>query len=96
MADREMPGFMTYREISLIYAAIDDETAGKVIKAVCDYFWFRKEVDCFTDKAKYIYDMMVSSIERGQEAYNNRCEINAENGKKGGRPPKNKNPMETE
>ena len=44
LADRDMPGFMTYREISLIYAAIDDETAGKVIKAVCDYFWFRKKL----------------------------------------------------
>lgn len=90
MADREMPGFMTYREISLIYAAIDDETAGKVIKAVCDYFWFRTKVDIFSDKAKYIYDMMISSIDRGQESYNARCDANAENGKKGGRPPKPK------
>lgn len=88
MADHDMPGFMTYREISLIYAAIDDETAGKVIKAVCDYFWFRKKVDCFKDKAKYIYDMMVSSIDRGQESYNTRCDTNAKNGKNGGRPPK--------
>lgn len=88
MENREMPGFMTYREISLIYAAIDDETAGKVIKAVCDYFWFRNKTDCFTDKAKYIYEMMVSSIDRSQEAYNATCEKNAENGRKGGRPRK--------
>lgn len=90
MENREMPGFMTYREIALIYTAIDDETAGKVIKAVCDYFWFRKKETCFTDKAKYIYDMMVSSIDRGQESYNATCVKNAENGAKGGRPRKNR------
>lgn len=86
--DKEMPGFMTYREISLIYAAIDDETAGKVIKAVCDYFWSRERTEEFSGKAKYIYDMMISSIDRGQEAYNMQCVRNAENGKKGGRPKK--------
>lgn len=89
-----MPGFMTYREIALIYTALDDETAGKVIKAVCDYFWFRQKEGFFTDKAKYVYDMMVSSIDRGQETYNATCVKNAENGAKGGRP--RKNPVETQ
>lgn len=85
-----MPGFMTYREIALIYASLDDETAGKVIKAVCDFFCFGIETDKFEGRALHIYETMISSISKDQTSYKNRCMANAENGKKGGRPRKTK------
>ena len=63
MKKHTMPGFMTYREVALIYAALDDETAGKVIKAVCDYYCFGYETDGFTGRAAEIYDTMLCKME---------------------------------
>lgn len=91
MKKHTMPGFMTYREVALIYAALDDETAGKVIKAVCDYYCFGFETDGFTDRAAEIYDTMLCKMEKDQASYNKRCDANRDNGKKGGRPPKGGN-----
>lgn len=85
-----MPGFMTYREVALIYASLDDEAAGKVIKAVCDFFCFGTRDSSFEGRAQHIYETMISAIDKDQDSYNSRCLANAENGKKGGRPPKNK------
>ena len=85
-----MPGFMTYREIALIYASLNDEEAGRVIKAVCEFFCFGTMANGFEGRAQHIYDAMVSGIDRDQSAYLVRCITNAENGRKGGRPPKGK------
>lgn len=90
MIKHTMPGFMTYREIALIYAALDDETAGKVIKAVCEYYCFGLETEGFDGRAAHIYETMVTKMDSDQSKYDNKCKANAENGKKGGRPKKPK------
>ena len=83
-----MPGFMTYREVALIYAALDDVTAGKVIKAVCNYYCFGIETEGFTNRTAEIYDTMLCKMDKDQASYEKRCAANWENGPKGGRPPK--------
>ena len=62
------PGYMTYREAALIFSLMPDEEAAKAIKATVRYY-LHGEVPVLSGAAAEVFDIMRSSIDRGQETY---------------------------
>jgi hypothetical protein len=77
--EKIMPGYMTYREAALIFSLMPDEEAAKAIKATVRYY-LRGEVPELSGSAAEVFDIMRSSIDRGQEVYKARVE----GGRRGG------------
>lgn len=76
--EKIMPGYMTYREAALIFSLMPDEEAAKAIKATVRYY-LKGELTELTGTAAEVFDIMRSSIDRGQETYRKKSEA----GKKG-------------
>ena len=76
--EKIMPGYMTYREAALIFSLMPDEEAAKAIKATVRYY-LHGEVPELSGAAAEVFDIMRSSIDRGQETYRKKSEA----GKKG-------------
>lgn len=66
--EKIMPGYMTYREAALIFSLMPDEEAAKAIKATVRYY-LHGEVPVLSGAAAEVFDIMRSSIDRGQETY---------------------------
>lgn len=77
--DGAAPGYMTYREAALIFSLMPDDEAAQAIKATVNYF-LRGEVPNLTGAPAQVFDIMRSSIDRGQEIYKARVE----GGRRGG------------
>lgn len=77
--EKNMPGYMTYREAALIFSLMPDEEAAKAIKATVRYY-LHGEVPELSGAAAEVFDIMRSSIDRGQEIYRARVE----GGRRGG------------
>lgn len=77
--EKMMPGYMTYREAALIFSLMPDEEAAKAIKATVRYY-LRGEVPELSGSAAEVFDIMRSSIDRGQEIYKARVD----GGRRGG------------
>lgn len=66
---------------------LSDEQRGKLVIALfadagaCDF----PQIDNVT---KVVFELIVPSVRRANDAYEKKCEVNRENGKKGGRPKK--------
>lgn len=75
-----------------LFEALTDEEIGKVIKALLCYAQTGQE-QAFSDDpaARIVYIALKGQIQRDFEKYRRRCEINAQNGKKGGAPIGNQN-----
>lgn len=84
-------GFMMYRTWSPIIKSISDEAAGKLLKG-CMAHHDGENVDISDPVLNGVFQMMIRAFDIDAKKYAERCEKNAENGKKGGRPPKSKEP----
>ena len=84
-------GFMVYRTWSPIIKSISDEAAGKLFKA-CMRHQDGEDVAIDDPVLNGVFQMMTRAFDIDAKKYAERCEKNAENGKKGGRPPKSKEP----
>ena len=84
-------GFMVYRTWSPIVKSISDEAAGKLFKA-CMRHQDGEDVVIDDPVLNGVFQMMTRAFDIDAKKYAERCEKNAENGKKGGRPPKSKEP----
>ena len=79
MKEKQLSGFMTYRETAFAYTLISDEDAAAAIKATCRYFLYG-EVSELSGPASEIFDMAKSGIDRGIANYAKAVE----SGRKGG------------
>jgi hypothetical protein len=95
--------FMMYKEWEDYFESLDNmEEAGELIMALFA-FAKRGEIAEFKGALKMAFIMMTKQLDRDGKKWEERCRINAENGKKGGRPVKpventdeNEKPKKTE
>lgn len=71
--DKDMPGFMTYREAALIFALIDDTQAAAAIKATCNYY-LTGELPELSGMAARVFEIEMSSINRGRKGWREQVE----------------------
>ena len=83
--------FMMYRTWSPVVKSISDEAAGKLLKG-CMAYHDGEDVVISDPVLNGVFQMMTRAFDIDAKKYAERCEKNAENGKKGGRPPKSKEP----
>lgn len=76
-----------------VFKELSDEDAGKLIKGIFDYVK-TKEIT-LNSYLKVIFIPIKEEIDKNQERYEKQCEINKENGKKGGAPKGNQNAKKT-
>lgn len=84
---------LNFIKLPLSFAALFEKlTTAQIGFLVCSMFNFCKtgEEPDFepTDPLYFIWPMCRDCVEESQEAYERQCAVNRENGKKGGRPPK--------
>ena len=84
----EHKSLIIYKNWRPLVAFLDDKSAGQLFKGL---FAFACDGECtdFGDTAlSGIYQTMIQVIAEDDEKYKQRCKTNSENGKLGGRPPK--------
>ena len=84
----EKKSLLLYYDYAQHFNFLSDEQVGKIIKAMLNY-----EIDgVFPEFDEPIMQMtfsfIKSNLDRDMQKFLEKCEKNAENGKKGGRPPK--------
>lgn len=72
-----------------VFNALTDEDAGKLIKGIFEYVQSSKII--LEGYLKIIFIPIKEEIDKNQERYEKKCEVNKENGKKGGAPKGNQN-----
>lgn len=85
--EKEVPGYMTYREAAIMFSLMPDEEAAKAIKATVNYYLYRKITE-LNGVAGEVFSIMMADIDRNNIKYQTICKRNKENGSKGGRPRK--------
>lgn len=85
-------GFFTYFHLSPVIDKLSDEQAGRLYKALLHYGDTGEIADMSGDLAcDMAFTLMRGEIDVNFERYNEMCERNRENAKKGGAPPGNAN-----
>ena len=89
MAKSEKNSFLIYYDHEGPISKLNDEQRGKLFSALFAYEK-RGELTDFKDDDMLMmcFSFIKISLDNNREKYNERCEKNTENGKKGGRPPK--------
>ena len=85
------PSFLVCYDNEVIVLRLLDEEAGKLFKSLFPYG--REEIKPDFDNSPALamaFDILSMAIDRDKERYAKRCEANRENGRKGGRPKKNR------
>lgn len=85
------PSFLVYYDNEVIILRLRDDEAGRLFKSLFPYG--RDEIKPDFDKSPALamaFDILSMAIDRDKEKYQNTCEQNRENGRKGGRPKKNR------
>lgn len=80
-------GFIVYRSWSPVIKSIPDEAAGRLFKAVMSY-QDGEQIDIDDPMLNGFFQMMKHTFEIDAEKYAAIVERNRQNGRKGGRPPK--------
>lgn len=84
-----MKAFLMYTEWEEQFSMLSDEDSGALIKAIISYCSAGSVPDTLSGAAKMAFSFMRAQIDRDAEKYDDACQRNRKNGKKGGRP---KNP----
>ena len=71
MDEKQMPGYMTYREAAIMFSLMDFDDAAAAIKATADYFLYGTEAE-LTGPAAQVFQIQKASIDRGRESYEKR------------------------
>jgi len=71
MEDKQMPGFMTFREGAVIYTILPDEDAGRLVKAAAVYYLNGTEPD-LPEQLRSAFTVMQSGVEHGRESWEKR------------------------
>lgn len=85
------PSFLVYYDNEVIVLRLPDDEAGKLFKSLFPYGRESIKPDFDRNPALAMaFDILSMAIDRDKERYTRRCEANRENGRKGGRPKKNR------
>lgn len=83
-----MKGFLMYAEWEEHFSLLSDSESGALVKALIGYCSRGCIPDTLTGAAKMAFSFMKAQIDRDAEKYEDACERNRSNGRKGGRPKK--------
>lgn len=72
-AEKEMPGYMTYREAAIMFSLMADDDAAKAIKATVNYYLYG-ECGHLDGVAGKVFEIMRADIDRGRVSYKKKCE----------------------
>ena len=89
MLKKERKSFILFTDFADKFELLSLEDRGILISAVFDYVITGEEYAGDNMFVRLAFSFIRSALDRGMEAYDERCERNARNGKKGGRPQKN-------
>lgn len=79
------PSFLVYYDNEVIVLRLPDEEAGKLFKSLFPYGREKIKPDFDNNPALAMaFDILSMAIDRDNEKYAKRCEVNRKNGKKGG------------
>ena len=85
-------GFFTYFHLCPVIGKLSDAQAGRLYKALLHYGDTGEITDFDDDQSlDMVFTLMRGEIDINFERYNEMCERNRENGKKGGAPAGNRN-----
>ena len=88
MKHGEKKSFILYGDFFKLFGLLSLEDRGRLITAIFNYENAGAEDDSLPDVAKMAFVCIKNTLDRDRAAYEEKCEKNAENGKKGGRPRK--------
>ena len=88
----EINGFIFYKSFYEAIKKLPTEYQVEVYNAIFEYVFTGKEPEELSAVAEAMFILIKPNIDSSQKKYN----ASVENGKKGGRPPKNKNPEKTQ
>jgi hypothetical protein len=93
MARSKKSSFVLYYELEAQTSILSNEQLGRLIRAVFAYE-IRGECTAFEDDLmlQMCFQFVKATLDVNKEKYKERCEINRENGKSGGRPKINELP----
>lgn len=83
--------YQSYRDI---FKLLSNEKAGQLVKDMLQYAE-DGTTPSYQDELLYLWPMLQSQMDRDMEKYEKRCQVNRENGKKGGRPKLAEEPTES-
>ena len=92
----EHNSFLIYKDNAPLVESCTDEQAGKLFKALFAFACDGEELVTDDRMLKGFYTVFRNSIQRDDQKYQERCRVNAENGKKGGRPKNQTEPSASE
>lgn len=91
MKASEKKSFKIYKEWQRQFSALDNETAGELIKAVFAYQTAGEKPEKMSPVAEMAFSFICQQFERDNEAYEEISRVRSEAGKKGGAPRGNSN-----
>ena len=92
----EKKSLLLYYNYSDHFAFLTDEQLGRLIRAMFDYEINRVVPEFDEPVMKMCFSFVQSNLDRDLQKFLEKCEKNAENGRKGGRPPKNQSNEQTD
>lgn len=84
--------FVLYLDYKQHLELLSDEECGLLLRAIFEYEETHS-LPRFDGALAMAFSFIRKQLDRDREAYKSKCRKNAENGAKGGRPPKNENPF---
>ena len=88
MTKNEINSFVIYHSYANQIRYLTDEECGKLFRAMLRYSIHGTVDDSLSTPVQIIFACFRDNYDRDRVRYLEKCEKNAENGKKGGRPPK--------
>lgn len=92
----EHNSFLIYKDNAPLVESCTDEQAGKLFKALFAFACDGEDFITDDRMLKGFFTVFRNSIQRDDRKYQERCRVNAENGKKGGRPKNQTEPNASE
>ena len=77
--EKDMPGFMTYKEAALMFTLMGEHDAAQAIQAACNYYLYGSEPELDGIVAR-VFEIEKAAIDRGRSEY----KAKVDGGRKGG------------
>jgi len=88
MKNEDKKSFVMYKSFRRLLLRLPMEERGRLISAIFEHLYDGEVSTELSDAAAMALDAITDTLDRDCESYAEKCRINAENGKKGGRPRK--------
>ena len=96
MKEKKHTSFVLHHDFESMFRRLPMEERGMLITAIFEYCVRGHETEELSDATGMAFCCIKQVLERDQAAYEERCKVNSENGKKGGRPQKNTSPVKSD